>query len=149
MIATLFIHMFSVYFMSAYRRPREMTWVTGVALLFVCICFGFSGYLLPWNKLAFFATKVGTEIAGILPLVGHPMLRFLRGGDEVTGATLTRFFGFHVAVLPATATVLIGLHVLLVLPSHDAVDEPGARLELLVSKMKRGFRCRIVAEQRE
>ena len=114
MIATLFIHMFSVYFMSAYRRPREMTWVTGVALLFICICFGFSGYLLPWNKLAFFATKVGTEIAGVLPVVGHPMLRFLRGGDEVTGATLTRFFGFHVAVLPATATVLIGLHVLLV-----------------------------------
>jgi cytochrome b6 len=114
MIATLFIHMFSVYFMRAYDRPREITWVTGVVLLFVAICFGFSGYLLPWNKLAFFATKVGTEIAGVLPLVGRPMLRFLRGGDDVTGATLTRFFGFHVAVLPATATAFIGVHVLLV-----------------------------------
>lgn len=114
LILALFIHMFSVYFMSAYRSPREITWVSGALLLFISIGFGFSGYLLPWNKLAFFATKVGTEIAGVIPLVGHPSLRFLRGGDDVTGATLTRFFGFHVAVLPAIATVLIGLHVLLV-----------------------------------
>jgi len=114
MIATLFIHLFSVFFLRAYRRPREMTWVSGVVLLFIAICFGFSGYLLPWNKLAYFATKVGTEIAGVVPIVGHTMLRFLRGGDDVTGATLTRFFGFHVAVLPATATVFLAVHVLLV-----------------------------------
>jgi cytochrome b6 len=114
MIATLFIHMFSVFFLRAYYPPREITWLSGAVLLFIVICFGFSGYLLPWNKLAFFATKVGTEIAGVVPIVGRPALRFLRGGDDVTGATLTRFFGFHVAVLPATATVFIGIHVLLV-----------------------------------
>lgn len=114
MIATLFIHMFSVFFLRAYYPPREIAWVSGVVLLFIVICFGFSGYLLPWNKLAFFATKVGTEIAGVIPIIGRPILRFLRGGDDVTGATLTRFFGFHVAVLPAMATVFIGLHVLLV-----------------------------------
>src|SRR5438094_10240119 len=114
MIATLFIHMFSVFFLRAYYPPREITWISGVLLLFVVICFGFSGYLLPWNKLAFFATKVGTEIAGVVPIVGRPMLRFLRGGDDVTGATLTRFFGFHVAVLPATATIFLGIHVALV-----------------------------------
>jgi cytochrome b6 len=114
MIATLFIHLFSVFFLRAYYRPREMTWVSGVVLLFIVICFGFSGYLLPWNQLAFFATKVGTEIAGVVPVIGRPVLRFLRGGDEVTGATLTRFFGFHVAVLPATATVFLAIHVLLV-----------------------------------
>jgi len=114
LIAALFIHMFSVYFMSAYRSPREITWVTGVLLFFICIGFGFSGYLLPWNKLAFFATKVGTEIAGVVPLIGPATLRFLRGSDEVTGATLTRFFGFHVAVLPAAATALVAAHVLLV-----------------------------------
>jgi len=114
MIATLFIHLFSVFFLRAYYRPREMTWVSGVVLFFIVICFGFSGYLLPWNKLAFFATKVGTEIAGVIPVIGRPMLRFLRGGDDVTGATLTRFFGFHVAVLPATATVFLAIHVLLV-----------------------------------
>jgi len=114
LIATLFIHLFSVFFLRAYYRPREMTWVSGVVLLFIAICFGFSGYLLPWNKLAFFATKVGTEIAGVVPVIGHPVLRFLRGGDDVTGATLTRFFGFHVAVLPASATVFLAIHVLLV-----------------------------------
>ena len=114
MIATLFVHMFSVFFMRAYNRPRELTWLTGVGLLFISICFGFSGYLLPWNEVSFFATKVGTDIAGVVPVVGKTMLRFLRGGEEVTGATLTRFFGFHVAVLPAAATAFIGLHVLLV-----------------------------------
>jgi quinol-cytochrome oxidoreductase complex cytochrome b subunit len=124
LIAALFIHMFSVYFMSSYRAPREITWVTGALLLFICIGFGFSGYLLPWNKLAFFATKVGTDIAGDVPLIGTPMLRFLRGGDEVTGATLTRFFGFHVAVLPAMATVLLGIHLLLV-QMHGMSVPPG------------------------
>ena len=114
MILTLFIHMFSVFFMRAYNRPREITWLTGVMLLFISVGFGFSGYLLPWNEVSFFATKVGTDIAGVVPLVGKTLLRFLRGGDEVTGATLTRFYGFHVAVLPAMATVFIGIHVLLV-----------------------------------
>jgi cytochrome b6 len=114
LIATLFIHMFSVYFLKAYRAPREITWVSGVLLLFIALGFGFSGYLLPWNKLAFFATKVGTDIAGVVPVVGKFLLRFLRGGDDVTGATLTRFFGFHVAVLPAMTTALLAIHVLLV-----------------------------------
>jgi cytochrome b6 len=114
LIATLFIHMFSVFFMRAYRAPREITWVTGVLLLFVALGFGFSGYLLPWNKLSFFATKVGTDIAGVLPIVGEPLMRFLRGGEDVTGATLTRFYGFHVAVLPAITTVIIAIHLLMV-----------------------------------
>jgi cytochrome b6 len=114
MILTLFIHMFSVYFMRAYNRPRELTWVSGVILLFISIGFGFSGYLLPWNEVSYFATKVGTDIPGVIPVAGKTILRFLRGGDEVTGATLTRFFGFHVAVLPALATVFIAIHVLLV-----------------------------------
>jgi len=88
--------------------------VSGVALFFLSLAFGFSGYLLPWNKLAFFATKVGTDIAGIIPVIGPHLLRFLRGGDEVTGATLTRFFGFHVAILPAVTTVILALHLILV-----------------------------------
>lgn len=114
LIATLFIHMFSVYFLKAYRAPREITWVSGMFLLFIALGFGFSGYLLPWNKLAFFATKVGTDIAGVLPIVGKFLLRFLRGGEEVTGATLTRFYGFHVAVIPAMTIALLAIHVLLV-----------------------------------
>jgi cytochrome b6 len=114
MILTAFAHMFSVLFLRAYRKPRELTWVTGAVLLFLAMGFGFSGYLLPWNALAFFATKVGTEVAGQVPFIGHSIVVFLRGGDEVTGATLTRFFGFHVAVLPGIATLLIAVHVLLV-----------------------------------
>jgi cytochrome b6 len=114
MILTLFIHLFSVYFMRAYESPREVTWLSGAVLLFLSIGFGFSGYLLPWNEVSFFATKVGTDIAGVIPVAGRTVLRFLRGGDEVTGATLTRFFGFHVAVLPALATVFLAIHVLLV-----------------------------------
>ena len=114
MIFTAFVHMFSVYFLKAYRKPRELTWVTGMLLFFLVLGFGFSGYLLPWNTLAFFATKVGTEMAGSIPLVGKWLLIYLRGGEEVTGATLTRFFGFHVAVLPGLATLLLAIHLLLV-----------------------------------
>jgi cytochrome b6 len=114
MIGAAFVHMFSTLFLRSFRRPRELTWVTGALLLLLVLCFGFSGYLLPWNKLAFFATKVGTDIAGVVPLIGPFMLRFLRGGDEVTGATLTRFFGFHVAILPAIATILVSVHLYLV-----------------------------------
>ena len=114
MIFTAFVHMFSVYFMKAYRKPRELTWVSGMLLLFIVMGFGFSGYLLPWNTLAFFATKVGTEMAGSVPIVGKWWLMFLRGGEEVTGATLTRFFGFHVAVLPGLCTTLLGIHLMLV-----------------------------------
>ena len=110
MIFTAIAHMFSVLFLRAYRKPRELTWVSGMILLFLAMGFGFSGYLLPWNTLAFFATKVGTEIAGQVPFVGNRLMIFLRGGEEVTGATLTRFFGFHVAVLPGITTLLLLLH---------------------------------------
>jgi quinol-cytochrome oxidoreductase complex cytochrome b subunit len=114
LILMAFVHLFSTFFLRAYRKPRELTWVSGVLLLFVMLGFGFSGYLLPWNELAFFATKVGTGIAGGVPLIGDFLVRFLRGGDEVTGATLTRFYGLHVAVLPAITTVLIGMHLVLI-----------------------------------
>ncbi len=114
MILIVFIHMFSVYFLKAYRKPRELTWVSGMVLFFIVLAFGFSGYLLPWNTLAFFATKVGTDMAGFVPFIGKWIMVFLRGGNEVTGATLTRFFGFHVAVLPGLATLLLALHLLLV-----------------------------------
>lgn len=114
LIGAAFAHFFSVFLLKSYRRPRELTWVSGILLLFLMLGFGFSGYLLPWNELSFFATKVGTGIAGSVPIAGHFLLRLLRGGDDVTGATLSRFFGLHVAVLPAIATALVALHLLLV-----------------------------------
>jgi cytochrome b6 len=114
LIAAAFAHFFSVFLLKSYRKPREITWMTGVVLLFIMLGFGFSGYLLPWNELSFFATKVGTGIAGAVPVVGKFMLRLLRGGDDVTGATLSRFYGLHVAILPLITTALVGLHLLLV-----------------------------------
>jgi len=114
MVFFAMLHMVSVFFMKAYRRPRELTWVSGVALLFLVMGFGFSGYLLPWNQLAFFATKVGTDIAGVIPFVGPWMVRFLRGGDRVSGGTLSRFYGWHVALLPAITMVVLVAHLALV-----------------------------------
>jgi quinol-cytochrome oxidoreductase complex cytochrome b subunit len=114
MIGAAMVHMFSVFLLKAYRAPREATWLTGMALLGLSLAFGFSGYLLPWNQLAFFATKVGTDITGDLPVIGGFLRNFLLGGTQITGGTLTRFFGFHVAILPAIATALLGIHVYLV-----------------------------------
>ncbi len=114
LIAAAFAHFFSVFLLKSYRKPRELTWVSGALLLFLMLAFGFSGYLLPWNELSFFATKVGTGIAGSVPFAGAFLLRLFRGGDDVTGATLSRFYGLHVAILPMLATALVALHLLFV-----------------------------------
>ena len=129
LILMAFVHLFSTLFLRSYRKPRELTWVTGVLLLFLMMGFGFSGYLLPWNELAFFATKVGTGISGAVPVVGDFMVRFLRGGDEVTGATLTRFYGIHVAILPAITTVLLGPPVAHPAARHERAAERRAARE--------------------
>ncbi|HJW13048.1 MAG TPA: cytochrome b N-terminal domain-containing protein, partial [Thermoanaerobaculia bacterium] len=110
----VFLHMISVFFLKAYRPPREATWITGAVLLFLAMGFGFSGYLLPWNTLAYFATKVGTDVPAQIPGIGHLLSRILRGGSDVTGATLSRFYGIHVAILPAITTVFLGVHLVLV-----------------------------------
>jgi cytochrome b6 len=114
LIFTAMLHMFSTFFLKAYRKPRELTWVTGCLLFFLFLGFGFSGYLLPWNTLAFFATKVGTQMMAAVPVIGGWLLTFFRGGEEVTGATLTRFFGFHVAIFPLLTTAVLVFHLFLV-----------------------------------
>jgi cytochrome b6 len=130
LVATVFVHMMSVLLLKAYRKPRELTWVTGVLLFFLTLGFGFSGSLLPWNTLAFFATKVGTGLVNSVPLIGHPLLILQRGGEDVTGATLTRFFGLHVAVLPMLTAAVLLIHLLLIQfqgmsvpPSVEAQDD--------------------------
>lgn len=114
MIFSIFIHMFSVYFTKAFRKPRELTWFSGFVLLVLAFAFGFSGYLLPWNTLSYFATKVGTEITAVVPIIGEPIMQLLRAGNDVSTATLTRFFGLHVAVFPAIFTVILSVHLLLI-----------------------------------
>ncbi len=114
LIGIIFIHMFSTFFLKAYRKPRELTWITGFLLLLVFMAFGFSGYLLPWNELSYFATRVGTDIAGSLPVIGTWLKTVILGGPDVSQATLSRFFWFHVALLPLAAAAIIGIHVFLV-----------------------------------
>ena len=114
LIGALFIHLFSTFLLKAYRPPRELTWMTGMLLFMTCLGLGFTGYLLPWNELAYSATKVGTEMLAAIPLVGQTLKEFLRGGTNVTGITLTRFFAFHIWVLPLALGAIAGLHLLLV-----------------------------------
>ena len=113
-ILSAFIHLASTYFLKAYRPPRELTWVSGACLFYLLLGFGFTGYLLPWNTVSFFATKVGTQIAGSLPGVGPAMRTFLRGGADVGDATLSRFFWLHVMILPMGLMLVLGLHLLMV-----------------------------------
>ena len=125
LIGVLFLHLLTTYMMCAYRRPREMTWVTGVLLLGVFLAFGFSGYLLPWNELAFFATRVGTAIVGVVPVIGDDLLLLARGGEDVTGDTLARFYSLHIIVFPLVAFGLLGSHLFLVKKHGMSVPATG------------------------
>ncbi len=115
MIVLAVLHMLRVIFYGAYKYPREVTWFTGVLLLLIVIGFGFTGYLLPWDQKAYWATTVGTRIAGTPPLIGDYLLRIIRGGENLSALTLTRFFGTHVWVLPASLMLLLGIHMYLVI----------------------------------
>ncbi len=114
LIGAIFIHMFSTFLLQGYRPPREITWVSGFFLLVIFMAFGFSGYLLPWNKLSFFATRVGTDILGQLPFIGSTLKTFVLGGPEISGATISRFYWFHVAILPLVALFFLGVHLYLI-----------------------------------
>lgn len=114
MILSLALHVLRIFVQAAYKYPRELTWIVGGGLLLITIGFGFTGYLLPWDQRAYWATVVGTEIAGDVPLIGGPLLLLLRGGAEVSEATLSRFFGIHVLVLPLLLAGLLAIHLLFV-----------------------------------
>ncbi len=136
MIASIFVHMFSVYFMKAYRKPREFGWWTGMGLLGMAMVFGFSGYLLPMDDLAYFATKVGMEISAVAPGIGPKLADLVRGGPDVNEYTVHRFFALHVVVLPAIFVPLLGIHLWLVQkhgnavpPSEEAKPEAQRRSE--------------------
>ena len=115
MVVLVILHMLRVIFYGAYKFPREVTWLTGVFLLLVVIGFGFTGYLLPWDQKAYWATTVGTRIAGTPPVIGQWVLLIMRGGDELSAVTLARFFGVHVWVLPAALLTLLTIHIYLII----------------------------------
>jgi len=114
MVVLILAHVIRVFAVGAYKYPREINWVLGVGLFLVVMGFSFTGYLLPWDQKAYWATAVGTNIAGTTPVVGPALVAALRGGSELGTATLARFYAFHVLWLPLVLTVLVALHLVIV-----------------------------------
>jgi len=128
MILSLFLHMFSTFFMKAYRAPRELTWLSGLGLFGLTLVFGFSGYLLPWDDLSFFATRVGISEVEKMPYIGPFMADLVRGSNDVTVDTIGRFYPLHVVVLPLLVLGLITVH--LVFVQLQGVSSPDSVLRL-------------------
>jgi quinol-cytochrome oxidoreductase complex cytochrome b subunit len=114
MIVAVLLHMIRVFVTRAYRRPRELTWVIGVGLFLTTLGFAFTGYSLVYDQLSYWATTVGTNMIGEVPLIGKPLLYMLRGGPDVNAQTLARFYNFHVGVVPTLFFLLVVGHIVLV-----------------------------------
>ncbi|HLG54296.1 MAG TPA: cytochrome bc complex cytochrome b subunit [Vicinamibacterales bacterium] len=114
MIVAVLLHMIRVFVTRGYRRPREVIWVIGVALFLLTLGFAFTGYALVYDQLSYWATTVGTNMLAEVPLIGTPLLYMLRGGADVNPQTLTRFYNFHIGVIPTMFFVLLVGHILLV-----------------------------------
>ncbi len=108
------LHTLRVFIWGAHRYPRELTWLVGAGLFFVVLAFAFTGYLLPWDQRAYWATVVGTDIAGSAPFIGGAVVELLRGGEQLGAVTLARFYGIHIWVLPAIMLILVAIHLLAV-----------------------------------
>ncbi|RYG73600.1 cytochrome b6 [Lentibacillus lipolyticus] len=114
-IVMLLLHTLRVFFQGAYKKPRELNWIVGVLLFFTILGLGFTGYLLPWDNKAYFATEVGLNIAQDVPIIGDEIKTLLSGDEEIVGAqTLARFFAIHVFFLPAGLFALLGVHFILI-----------------------------------
>ncbi len=124
------LHLLRVFFMGAYKYPREASWAVGVLLLGIIFAFGFTGYLLPWDQKAYWATVVGTHIAEWAPGVGELIARLLKGGPDVGIKTLGRFYAFHILFLPAILLLLLGLHLFMVIRQGIA-PPPVGRLAVI------------------
>jgi menaquinol-cytochrome c reductase cytochrome b subunit len=110
MIVTVLLHMIRVFIYGAYKKPRELNWITGVLLLLLILAFGFTGYLLPWDQKAYWATNVGTSIVGTVPFIGEYVMKIVRGGTDLGALTLLRFYSLHVIFLPMAAVILLVGH---------------------------------------
>src|SRR5438093_4543983 len=113
-IILMFFHMARVFLFGAYKYPRELNWIIGVMLLAVGMLEGFTGYLLPWDQTAYWATVVGINLNGTAPILGPFLADFLRSGAEIGGDTLSRFYSLHMLLIPGLIFALIGLHLYLV-----------------------------------
>jgi len=115
MVISVCLHMLRTFYFAAYKFPRELTWLTGVVLLLSTLGMGFTGYLLPWNQRAYWATTVATQIAGTAPFIGPFITRVLRGGTDLSAVTLARFFSAHIWILPTVIAAMIGVHIYMVI----------------------------------
>jgi quinol-cytochrome oxidoreductase complex cytochrome b subunit len=111
MVAAVFLHMLRVYFTGAYKEPRELNWLLGIVLLGLTLGFGYTGYLLPWDQLAFWAGQIGVEMVLSMPLVGEWVAQLVFGGFTLGQPTLQRMYILHVFLLPFTATALVAVHI--------------------------------------
>ena len=125
MVIVVTLHLLRVFFMGAYKYPRELTWIVGVFIWLLVMGFGFTGYLLPWDQKAYWATVVGANISGQAPFLGEAMANLMRGGDTLGAVTLTRFYALHVLLLPAIVVVLVGIHLFLVI--RQGISAPPER----------------------
>ncbi|HTG46201.1 MAG TPA: cytochrome b N-terminal domain-containing protein [Actinomycetota bacterium] len=121
MVLVVFLHLLRVFYAGAYRRPRQFNWVIGVVLLVLTLLMSFTGYLLPWDQLSYWAITVGTNIAGYIPILGSQARTLLLGGNEVSSATLLRFYVLHIYFLPALMVVVIAIHIWRVRKDNFAV----------------------------
>lgn len=110
MVVTIMLHLLRVFVTGSYKNPRELHWVAGSVLLLLTLSFGFTGYLLPWDQKAYWATVIGSNMVGSVPLIGPFLGGLLRGGAEVTGQTLLRFYSIHILWLPVLTGVFLWLH---------------------------------------
>ena len=110
MVVTIVLHMLRVFVAGAYKNPRELNWVAGSLLLVLTLGFGFTGYLLPWDQKAYWATVVGTNMLGSVPFIGPVLASVLRGGIDVTGQTLLRFYSMHILWLPLFTAFFLWVH---------------------------------------
>lgn len=110
MVIVIVLHMLQVFIYGAYKPPRDFMWFIGIFLLMTTMAFAFTGYLLPWDEKAYWATRVGINMAGTVPVIGDYIARILRGGPDQGALTLSRFFAIHVMILPWTIVTLIALH---------------------------------------
>jgi quinol-cytochrome oxidoreductase complex cytochrome b subunit len=120
MVLVVFIHMVRVFVTASYKYPRELTWLVGIGLLLLTVGMGFTGYLLPWHQQAYWATTVGTRIAGSFPFIGDFILKVLRGGPDLSALTLQRFFSAHIWILPGLLAALIGAHLYLIIKHGES-----------------------------
>ncbi len=120
MVILVFIHMLRVFYTASFKYPRELTWLIGIGLFLATLGMGFTGYLLPWNQKSYWATVVGTQIAGTVPFVGEFILKALRGGPELSALTLQRFFSAHIWIIPAVLAALIGVHLFLIIKHGES-----------------------------